>query len=321
MPGSETVTVLGVRVDVLNEQDVRDRLRAALFDPWDGNCRHVATLNPEYVMAARADPGFAAALARADLTTADGIGLAVAARLGSGGLWSGSPARVTGVDVTEWLAAEIAHGWPLFLLGGGQGVADAAADTLRRRFPGVAVAGTWGGGTPRLEDDHQALTRIRESRAHVLLVAYGAPGQVLWIDRNRAALATAGVRLAVGVGGAMDYLAGRMPRAPTLIRRLGLEWLYRLVCEPWRWRRQLVLPGFALLAILEWLWRRGNRAGRYVRRMDPEGESSPSPQHPPTIGAPGEGGGIRGQPRLGIQGPSGIDGPRPDEMLAPDNDR
>ncbi|MDP9473731.1 MAG: WecB/TagA/CpsF family glycosyltransferase, partial [Chloroflexota bacterium] len=233
-PETARVTVLGARVDMLDERDVHARLRTALGDPWDGCCRHVATLNPEYVIAARRDPHFAAALARADVVTADGIGVAVAARLHGAGLWSCFPARVTGVTVAEWLAAESCAGSPLFLLGGGEGVAEAATVTLQSRFPGAVVAGTWAGGTSRPQDDAEALRRITESGARSLLVAYGAAGQVLWINRNRAALALAGVRVAVGVGGAMDFLAGRVPRAPELLQRLGLEWLYRLLRQPWR---------------------------------------------------------------------------------------
>jgi N-acetylglucosaminyldiphosphoundecaprenol N-acetyl-beta-D-mannosaminyltransferase len=82
-----------------------------------------------------------------------------------------------------------------------------------------------------------------------VLVGYGAPAQVLWIERNRAALDDAGVRIAIGVGGALDYLAGTVRRAPEPVRALGLEWAYRLVREPWRWRRQLALPKFAVLVV------------------------------------------------------------------------
>ena len=98
-----------------------------------------------------------------------------------------------------------------------------------------------------LADDAESIARIREREANVVLVGYGAPAQVVWIRRNRDALAEAGVRIAIGVGGALDYLAGTAPRAPELARRLGLEWAYRLAREPWRWRRQLALPMFAYL--------------------------------------------------------------------------
>jgi N-acetylglucosaminyldiphosphoundecaprenol N-acetyl-beta-D-mannosaminyltransferase len=104
------------------------------------------------------------------------------------------------------------------------------------------------------------LRRIRESGASVLLVAYGAPGQVHWIARNQDALAEAGVRLVAGIGGAIDFVSGTVPRAPGVVRRLGLEWAYRLVREPWRWRRQLVLPVFGLLVLRDVVRRRLKRA-------------------------------------------------------------
>jgi N-acetylglucosaminyldiphosphoundecaprenol N-acetyl-beta-D-mannosaminyltransferase len=88
-----------------------------------------------------------------------------------------------------------------------------------------------------------------------LLVAYGAPLQERWIERNARLV---GVPVQVGVGGVLDFAAGRSPRAPVWIRRIELEWAYRLLTEPWRWRRQLALPRFALLAI----WRRLTRQGR-----------------------------------------------------------
>jgi N-acetylglucosaminyldiphosphoundecaprenol N-acetyl-beta-D-mannosaminyltransferase len=87
---------------------------------------------------------------------------------------------------------------------------------------------------------------LRASGAEILFVAYGAPAQERWLARNRAAL---GVAVGMGVGGALDVLAGRVPRAPQWLRRLGLEWAWRLVREPWRWRRMLALPRFAALVL------------------------------------------------------------------------
>jgi N-acetylglucosaminyldiphosphoundecaprenol N-acetyl-beta-D-mannosaminyltransferase len=99
------------------------------------------------------------------------------------------------------------------------------------------------------------MARIAASGANLLLVAFGAPAQDLWIDRHRTALAGCGIVVAIGVGGTFDYLAGAVPRAPAAIRRLGFEWLYRLIRQPWRWRRQLVLPLFAALVLRERLRR------------------------------------------------------------------
>jgi N-acetylglucosaminyldiphosphoundecaprenol N-acetyl-beta-D-mannosaminyltransferase len=109
----------------------------------------------------------------------------------------------------------------------------------------LLIAGTWADGSPAAEYDHEAVERIEASGARVVAVAYGAPGQILWIERNQQRLAEREVRLVVGVGGALDYLSGTATRPPNIIRRLGLEWLFRLLREPWRWRRQRVLPVFA----------------------------------------------------------------------------
>jgi N-acetylglucosaminyldiphosphoundecaprenol N-acetyl-beta-D-mannosaminyltransferase len=243
----EATDVLGFPVSLVRDSVVRstvvDRVQS-----HPGACFHIVTLNPEYVMAARRDPAFADAIHRANLVTADGIGVALAARLNRNRFQEVE--RVTGVDLVHYLAAASASSdAPLFLLGADPGVAETAAKELETAHPGAKIVGWWSDGTPDPKDDAAALERIRASGARSLAVAYGARGQVMWIDRNREALATADVRVAVGVGGAFDFIAGRVPRAPRWMRRFGLEWLYRLVKEPWRWRRQLVLPAFAGLVV------------------------------------------------------------------------
>src|SRR5690606_17087721 len=106
-------------------------------------------------------------------------------------------------------------------------------------------------GSPRDEDTREIEARLAATRPNVLLVAFGHPAQDLWIARHRATLAAHGILVAIGVGGTFDYLSGRVPRAPRVVRRLGLEWLYRLIRQPWRWRRQMALPLFALLVVRE----------------------------------------------------------------------
>lgn len=205
---------------------------------------HLVTLNPEYVMLARRRREFRAAVRRAEWSSADGVGIALAARWVSPG---GMPVkRVTGVDAMDIVSqVAAAHASGLFLLGGRPGAAEATARALGDGHPGLNIVGTWDGGSPRIVDDGEAMQRITVSGAQVLLVAYGAPGQVEWIERLRGALVDAGVVLAIGVGGAFDFRAGLVRRAPRFFRQAGLEWLFRLVLEPWRWRRQRNLPVFA----------------------------------------------------------------------------
>ena len=245
--------ILGCPVDLIGVDDAVAWVRSAL-GATNGECRHLVTLNPEYVMMARRDREFRDAVRNADLVTADGIGVVLAARW----LWPGaSLERITGIDLIEMLA-RLEHGGAFFL-GGAPGNAAEAALRLGRRYPGFVPAGIWDGGSANASDDPESLKRVLQSGARVVLVAYGAPGQVLWITRNQEALARQGVRLAIGVGGAFDVLAGAIPRAPRWMRRCGLEWLYRLVREPWRWRRQRVLPLFALHMLLSGIVRRVRR--------------------------------------------------------------
>jgi N-acetylglucosaminyldiphosphoundecaprenol N-acetyl-beta-D-mannosaminyltransferase len=198
----------------------------------------IATVNPEFVMRARVDQEFARVLESADLCLADGSGVVWAAR--RQGCTIKEP--VTGVDLIPPLAELCARRHlRLFLLGAAPGVADELASRLKAAEPTLEVAAH--SGSPDPSSDAESLALIQSHRSQVLLVAYGAPGQELWIDRVSDRL---GVAVAIGVGGAFDYLTGRVPRAPEWMRRAGMEWLFRLVRQPWRIRRMAVLPLYAL---------------------------------------------------------------------------
>ncbi|MGH7762050.1 MAG: WecB/TagA/CpsF family glycosyltransferase [Candidatus Dormibacteraceae bacterium] len=229
------VRVLGVRVDCLDMQATLDRIEKLVSA---GGSHLVATVNPEFIMRARRDPQFARVLESADLCLADGTGVVWAARRQGCSM----SAPVTGTDLIPRLAALCAkQGFRLFLLGAEQGVAEGLAALLRAEHPELAVAAHAGSPDPSADDETVSL--IRAQRAQVLLVAFGAPKQELWIDRLKD---RAGVSVGVGVGGAFDYLTGRVPRAPVWMRRAGLEWLFRLVYQPWRVRRMAVLPLYAV---------------------------------------------------------------------------
>jgi N-acetylglucosaminyldiphosphoundecaprenol N-acetyl-beta-D-mannosaminyltransferase len=228
--------VLGVRVDCVDMGGALARIEAFV----DGGGRHqVATVNPEFVMRAGEDMEFARVLASADLCLADGSGVVWAARR-QGCALSGP---VTGVDLIPPLAALCARRqFRLFLLGAAPGVADDLAQRLRAQNPGLSVAAH--SGSPEPSADAETVGLIAAERPQVLLVAYGAPKQELWIDRMGARLG--GVSVSIGVGGAFDYLTGRVPRAPLWMRRAGMEWLFRLARQPWRIRRMVALPQYAL---------------------------------------------------------------------------
>jgi len=232
--------ILGVRIDDVTEDEAVARCVAFVAEGRRG----VVTPNPEIVMAARADRALRHALARADLAIPDGGGLLLAARL-----W-GQPfrAQVRGSDLTSHLLAEAAtRDWRVFLLGGAPGVAEAAAAQIQARWPALRIVGT---DAARADEAHDQATRgaiAAAGRVDLLLVAFGASRQEGWLARN---LPLLDVGVALGVGGTLDFLAGRVRRAPRPIRRMGLEWLFRLIVQPWRWRRQLRAARFFPLVAL-----------------------------------------------------------------------
>lgn len=197
----------------------------------------VVTVNLDFLVIAERDARFRAVLADADLALADGTPLLWLARRGGTPL----PERVPGVDLLQEscrLAAE--RGYRPFLLGAAPGVAEAAAGVLEARYPGLRVAGAYCPpfGPPSPEVDRAMVAAVRRARPDLLFVALGAPRQDVWIADH---LFELDVPVCMGVGGSLDLVAGRLPRAPRWMQRVGLEWCFRLLQEPGRlWRRYLV---------------------------------------------------------------------------------
>jgi N-acetylglucosaminyldiphosphoundecaprenol N-acetyl-beta-D-mannosaminyltransferase len=246
---TQILNILGVEID-----RVDFALTLDLIDAWVMQrraactvlppCRQICTVNPEFIVDAQRDPNFAAVLARADLCVPDGAGVLWAARR------VGLPLRerVTGSDGIYRICERAAtRGWRVFLLGAAPGVAERTAAVLTGRYPGLMVAGCYAGSPA--DDEWLAIrARLDAAAPDILFVAYGHPRQDFWIDRHRAQLSTA---VAIGVGGAFDFVAGVAQRAPLWMQRLNLEWLHRLITQPWRWRRMLKLPVFVALTLLQ----------------------------------------------------------------------
>lgn len=227
------VDVLGVGFDRLDLSAAESRILER-FDR--GERTFVITANPEFVMLARRDAEVAAIARDAEIVVADGTGVVVGSRV----LGDGLP-RVAGRLLVDRLVPQLAsRGASVFLLGAGLGVAERAADAMRRRAPSLRVAGAYAGSA-----DEESAGRVSAAAPDVVFVAYGMPKQERWIARHRAELPT--VKLAIGVGGVFDQLAGVQRVPPAFVHRIGLEWLWRLANEPSRWRRQRVLPLFAAL--------------------------------------------------------------------------
>jgi N-acetylglucosaminyldiphosphoundecaprenol N-acetyl-beta-D-mannosaminyltransferase len=234
------VRILGLPVAAVTYEEWLARI-----GEWvqSGRCHHVCTINPEFMMVAQRDRDFFNILNRADLCIPDGVGLLWAARY----LGKPLPERVTGSDGVPKIAERAAQtGWRLFFLGAASGVAERAASVLRVRYPGVQIVGTYSGSPAGSEED-ALVERVNGSGTDILFVAYGAPEQDKWIARN---LPRLNMKMAMGVGGAFDFIAGVVPRAPQWMQDLGIEWLFRLMRQPWRLRRMLRLPRFVLVVLL-----------------------------------------------------------------------
>src|SRR5579872_1436351 len=235
---ADMVQVLGVPIDGTSEaevlQFVADRVQSRVPS-------QIATVNAEFVMHARRNAEFRDAMRTAELRTADSAGVLFAARRRGLNLRK----RVGGSDLIWSISEQAARlGHSIFLLGAAPGVAEEAAAKLSERYPELHVAGFFP-GSPVAGLDIDQIKLIKAAKPDILFVAFGAPHQEIWVARVKNDLA---VPVIMGVGGSFDYVAGIARRAPRWMQNAGLDWLYRLIRQPWRWRRMLVLPRFAWLA-------------------------------------------------------------------------
>ncbi len=228
---SDEVAILGMRINNLTMDETLDALMA-----WaDGDKpRQLCFVNADCMNIAFRNAAYREVLNRADLTVADGIGLKLAGKI----LRRDIRQNVNGTDLFPRLCATLdGRAGSVFLLGAKPGVADAVADWIRERHPAVRIAGTRNGYFTA-EEEPEVIRQVAESGAQLLLVAFGAPRQDLWLAEH---LPQLGVRAVMGVGGLFDFYSGRMPRAPQWMREIGMEWVFRFIQEPRRmWRRYLV---------------------------------------------------------------------------------
>lgn len=246
------IELMGVPIDAVTRGEAVQKVRAMLDEPHG---HLLTTPNPEMLVQASRDAKFKDALRSADLAIPDGQGLLVVGRLKGMRI----PERIPGSEFVDDIAAEAARrGAGVYLLGGRGDVAERAANALRLRHSGLRIVGADSGGELKKGADGEADTemavvqRISSAGPEILLVAFGHGNQELWILRHLRDLPS--VRIAMGVGGTFDFLAGTAKRAPKLLRNAGLEWLWRLIVEPWRFRRI-----WTAVAVFPWLALRRKR--------------------------------------------------------------
>jgi N-acetylglucosaminyldiphosphoundecaprenol N-acetyl-beta-D-mannosaminyltransferase len=233
--------ILGCYIDLLNMREVINRVERIIKK---GKPAHLITLNAEIAYQAQNDETLRKVINSAEMVTADGIGIVWAARQKGYGMQE----RVTGIDLFYELCSLAAKkGWKLYFLGAAPGVAERAAENLMKEYPSLSVCGCRNG----YFDDRELkgiIADIKEKSPEILFLALGVPKQEYWISEYKDEL---NIPLCLGIGGSFDVVAGIKKRAPALMIKLNLEWLYRLISEPLRIKRQIALPKFVLLILKE----------------------------------------------------------------------
>lgn len=204
----------------------------------------IITANPIMVMTAVEDPAYLRMMQQADLIVPDGAGVVWAAN------YVGNPVaeRVTGFDIIGNLfRLGESKGWKVYLVGASPDIIEAAAEKIQEQYPKLQLVG-YRDGYFKAAEDLEVIENIRTHQPDILLVGRSAAGQEPWIAQYKEQLQ---VPVIMGVGGSFDVISGKLKRAPKLFQKLKLEWFYRLLQEPWRYKRMLVLPKFAMKVIRE----------------------------------------------------------------------
>lgn len=191
----------------------------------------------------RTDERYRRIVRNAGLVLPDGKGLMIGLRFADCQVQE----RIPGVEFVEHICRRAAYeGWSVYLLGGEEGIAEKAAEALAAKYSGLVIAGARNGYFGA-EADESICREIKESAAKILLVGLGVPKQEYWLEEN---LALTGVGVGMGIGGSMDVISGKLKRAPKIWQKIGMEWFYRFLQEPSRWRRVVKLPVYAFYLAL-----------------------------------------------------------------------
>lgn len=245
------IKIMDIRFDNITLSDAVNFVFKRLYKNKKG---YICTPNPEMLLEAEKNNQFKKVLNKSVLNIPDGIGILWAAnnvfnkrsRIGAflnlpfiairpNKFLKPLKERVTGVDLVYALSKRACKtDYGVFLLGAKPGVAELAAENLEKKFPGLKIKGTFA-GSPREKDRKEIIKLINSTKPDILFVAYGAPGQEMWISDNLKSFDT--VKIAIGVGGAFDFISKTRKRAPKWMQKSGLEWLYRLIQEPSRVKR------------------------------------------------------------------------------------
>lgn len=249
--------VLGIKIDDINI----DQATNVVVSWLKTSTKHyIVTTNPETIVMAQKDQELKKIVNNADLSIPDGVGLRLVTDI---------ECLSPGIDLMEELISRsLDYGFTIGFLGGNDGVAEKATECLMRKYPNLKISFVSDGGI--IDENGERIRQVGSSKYYVLreytgksknthttnyilpatdilFVAFGQPKQEKWIAKN---LPNIPVKVAMGIGGGLDYLSGQVPRAPKLLRRFGFEWLFRLILQPWRIKRQLALLEYLRLIML-----------------------------------------------------------------------
>lgn len=241
------IEIFGVKINNITFDEAIDQIKRFLNSD---KLNVIYTPNPEIVMGAKENINLRNLLNRGDLVTADGIGLIYASKLKKKPLKE----RVTGYYMSmKMLEIANENKYGLYILGGKEGVSKSAVENIKKQFPNIRIAGDHHGyfkgahvGLANTAEELKIIEDINKSNADIIFVGLGFPKQEIWIDTHRDKL---NAKIIIGNGGVIDILSGDKEPAPKIFEKLGLEWFYRLVKEPSRIKRQLVIPKFMLTVL------------------------------------------------------------------------
>jgi N-acetylglucosaminyldiphosphoundecaprenol N-acetyl-beta-D-mannosaminyltransferase len=231
--------LFGITIKSDTKNSILEKIENYFKNPH--NFFHIVSLNPENLVISLQNQEFRKVLNDANVQIIDGVGVL----LGCSILGIKVRSRLTGVDFMDQIIDIYQNGsLRVLFLGGRPRLADKLTKCYKEKYPNgifLGISGIEHINNPKEEEERNVMKTIESFKPHIIFASFGSPAQELWFWRKKEDLN--GI-ICMGVGGAFDFIVGDIPRAPKLIRRLGLEWLFRLIIEPWRWKRQLRLIVF-----------------------------------------------------------------------------
>ena len=236
-----TVKILGIDIDNINIEEAGD-ITKQFVESSNKSCKVIVAPNTEFIMMAQKDEEFYNILKNADLATPDSVGVMIGGKLQKRFFKQRIPGQMYFRKVLE---VGEKKGWTFYLLGGKDDVPKLATENLKKIYPNIKIVG-YHEGFFENDSEEDVIKEINDLKPNVLFVAMGAPIQEKWIAKHKNVLQ---VDVAAGQGGTFDYEAGKIKRAPIIFQKLGIEWFWRLMLQPSRIFRMIVLPIYLIKII------------------------------------------------------------------------